>query len=318
MVGKWFTGTMDSSEGTDQEQGWTLRRGPRRRWVRWIVSAVVLWVTIVVTMAWFEESLIFFPDPYPSGIWDTEAVAEGSGCTVEDCFFEASDGVRLHAWWVRPGKPAAQSPTSDMVLLLFHGNAGNLSHRADMVLDLARIPVQVLIVDYRGYGRSEGRPNEKGVYRDARAAWRFLTVDHGVGADRVVLFGKSLGGAVAVDLATEVAPAGLVVQSSFSSVPAMASHHYPFIPGRLVRTRMDSLSKIGAIACPKLFIHSRNDEVVPFEQGRQLYEAAGGDKRFFEIIGAGHNETWLVGGENYRRAIRDFVADCAPGRGGSR
>ena len=146
-----------------------------------------------------------------------------------------------------------------------------------------------------------------------------LILDRGVEQrGRIVLVGKSLGGAVAVDLATEVAPAGLIVQSSFCSVPEMAAHHYPFVPGRMVRTRMDSLSKIGTIDCPKLFVHSRDDEVVPFEQGRRLFEAAGGEKRFVEIAGAGHNETWLVGGEEYRSAIRDFVIDCAPARGGSR
>jgi fermentation-respiration switch protein FrsA (DUF1100 family) len=188
-----------------------------------------------------------------------------------------------------------------------------------MVLDLARIPAQVFIVDYRGYGRSEGKPNESGVYLDARAAWEYLTAERGIAGERIVVFGKSLGGAVAVDLAAEVTPAGLIVQSSFCSVPAMARVHYPFVPGWMVRTKMDSLSKIGAVVCPKLFIHSRNDEIVPIEQGRALFEAAVGEKRFVEIEGASHNETWLVGGDSYRQAIRDFVLDChRPQEGGLR
>jgi fermentation-respiration switch protein FrsA (DUF1100 family) len=267
-------------------------------------------------MVVFEESLIFFPDPYPSGMWDTDAVARASGNTLEDCFFTASDGARLHAWWCRPPTAAAgRGPTSDTVLLWFHGNAGNLAHRADMMLDLASIPAQVFIVDYRGYGRSEGRPNERGLSRDADAAWRFLTVERGIAADRIVLFGKSLGGAVAIDLATRVTPAGLIAQSSFTSVPAMAAHHYPFVPKFLVRTKMDNLSKIGGLDCPIMVIHSPADEVVPYDHGRRLFEAAGGDKRFFEVPHAGHNETWLVGGADYLDAIREFLVDCRPTQG---
>jgi fermentation-respiration switch protein FrsA (DUF1100 family) len=262
-------------------------------------------------MVVFEESLIFFPDPYPSGTWDTEVIARTSGTSLEDCFFTASDGTRLHAWWCRPSATqAGGGPPSDMVLLWFHGNAGNLAHRADMMLDLASIPAQVLLVDYRGYGRSEGRPNERGLYRDADAAWRFLTDERGVPADRIVILGKSLGGAVAIDLATRVTPAGLIAQSSFTSVPAMAAHHYPFVPKFLVRTKMDNLSKIGGLDCPIMVIHSRNDEVVPYEHGLRLFEAAGGDKRFYEVPGARHNDTWLVGGADYLDAIRRFLIDC--------
>jgi hypothetical protein len=281
-------------------------------WVRLAISAVALWATIIITMVIFEESMIFFPDPYPSGNWDVEAVARGSGTSVEDCFFEASDGIRLHAWWCRPdGAGAVVQPTSEMVLLWFHGNAGNLAHRADLMLELARLPAQIFIVGYRGYGRSEGRPTENGLYRDARAAWRYLRDQGGVEADRIVILGKSLGSAVAVDLAVEVEPAGLIVESGFSSIPEMAAHHYPFVPRWLVRTKMDSLSKIGRVHCPIMVIHSPADEIVPYEHGRRLFEAAGGDKRFLEVPGAHHNELWLVGGADYLRALREFLLDCS-------
>ena len=194
------------------------------------------------------------------------------------------------------------------MLLLFHGNAGNLSDRAGLMLELARLAeADVFVAGYRGYGRCEGRPSEEGLYADARAAWRWLTTVGRYPPDRIVVFGKSLGGAVAVDLATEVDPAGLIVESSFTSIPEMASKHYPFVPAALIRTRMDSSSKIGGIGCPKLFIHSKADEVVPFEFGQRLYEEAVEPKDFFEIEGAGHNETWLVGGSRYFEAIRRFV-----------
>jgi fermentation-respiration switch protein FrsA (DUF1100 family) len=283
-------------------------------WIRLGISALVLWVTIVATMVLFEDSMIFFPDPYPSGQWDVNRAASGSGATIEDRFFAASDGVTLHGWWCRPESSAAGT-TSEMVLLWFHGNAGNLAHRAPQLLALAGIPAQVFIIDYRGYGRSRGRPDEQGLYLDGRAAWNHLTGEMGIDPDRIVIHGVSLGGAVAVDLATEVDAAGLIVQSSFTSVPDMAAHHYRIVPRWLVRTKMDSIAKIGAVRCPVMVIHSPDDEIVPYEHGRRLYEAARGRRRFLEIPGAAHNETWSVGGARYFGAIREFLEDCA-GRGG--
>lgn len=284
-----------------------MERRPKRRWVGWVLTGAVLWVTIVLTMVWFEESLIFFPDPYPSGNWDVDAVARGTGVGIEDCHFTATDGTKLHGWWSRP---LDADPGHGPVLLWFHGNAGNLAHRADTVLLLSKIPAQVFIVGYRGYGRSEGSPDEDGLYLDARAAWRYLTDERGVAPERIVILGVSLGGAVAVDLARDVDCAGLIVQSSFTSVPEMASHHYPFVPGVLVRTRMDSVSKIAEVSCPVLVSHSPADEVVPFEHGRRLFEAARGDKEFFELSNVGHNETWLFGADAYLKKIRDFLIHC--------
>ncbi len=271
-----------------------------------LLIAVVAFVTIIIVMTLFERSLIFFPTRYPDGLWNTEAAARGSGCAIDDHFFTASDGVRLHGWWCRRLDARPDQP----VLLFFHGNAGNLSHRAELLTELAnRTPASVFVVGYRGYGRSEGRPTEDGLYTDARAAWSYLTGDRGVDPERIVIFGKSLGGAVAVDLAVGVPAAGLIVESSFTSVRDMAKTHYPFVPRFLVATRMDSIKKIPAVACPKLFIHSKTDEVVPYRLGRELYDAAGEPKKFHEVEGARHNETWLVGGEPYFDALSDFIAD---------
>ena len=271
-----------------------------------ITFVVAIFATMILLMALFERSLIFFPTRYPDGLWDTEAVASGSGCVVEDRFFSAEDGVRLHGWWIR----RVDGGDDDPVLLFFHGNAGNLSHRAELLFELAtRVPARVFVVGYRGYGRSDGRPSEDGLYRDGRAAWRHLTGDGGLPPDRIVIFGKSLGGAVAIDLATEVEPAGLIVESSFTSIPDMAGKHYPFVPKFMIRTRMNSLAKITTISCPKLFIHSKADRVVPYARGRKLYEAAPEPKRFHEVAGAGHNETWLVGGEAYFKALITFIAE---------
>ncbi len=275
--------------------------------IRWTVAGVIVCGTIGFGMVFLEESMIFYPTRYPDGFWDTEALSRSAGVAVEDHFFRTDDHLRLHGWWCSPEK---RGGTADLVLLWFHGNAGNLSHRADLMLKLAGLPVQVFLVDYRGYGRSEGRPDEGGLYSDGAAAWRYLVEDRGVPAERIVVFGKSLGGAVAVDLAAAVRPGGLILESTFTSVPDMASHHFPVVPKILIRTRMDSLAKIRGIHVKKLHIHSRADEVVPFALGRRLFDAAPEPKRFHEVVDAGHNETYLVGGAQYFQAIREFLEDC--------
>jgi fermentation-respiration switch protein FrsA (DUF1100 family) len=272
--------------------------------------ALAIFATMILLMALFERSLIFFPTRYPDGLWDTEAAAQGSGCVIDDHYFAAGDGVRLHGWWCR----RVDAPPDGPVLLFFHGNAGNLSHRADLLIELAtRTPAGVFVVGYRGYGRSQGRPSEDGIYLDARAAWKHLTGEMDIRADRIVIFGKSLGGAVAVDLAMDVDAAGLIVESSFTSIADMAGAHYPFVPKFMIRTRMDSVGKIMAVSYPKLFIHSRNDQVVPYRLGRALYEAAPEPKRFHEVVGSGHNETWIVGGNAYFEALSGFVSESSKG-----
>ncbi len=273
-----------------------------------VLKSTVL-VVIVLGLLWggamlFEKSLIFFPSPDP---WPIQSGGTAGGCSFTDHLFSTEDGVNLHSRWFRPGLSAEADPAERKVVLFFHGNAGNLSGRTEMMVHLAALGVEVMIIDYRGYGHSEGRPSEEGVYRDARAAWQFLAVEHGIAADRIVVFGKSLGGAVAIDLSSHVKPAGLIVQSSFTSVPAMASRHYPFVPAFALRTKMDSLSKISSINCPKLFIHSTHDEIVPYEMGRKLFDAATQPKTFYEIVGAGHNETLAVGGVQYLEKIGEFL-----------
>lgn len=277
-----------------------------------MIKSVLKWTVLVagiLCLLWggamlFEKSLIFFPAPDSLPIQNSGTVA---GCYFTDYVFLTEDGVRLHSRWFRSGTSPDAAPAPRKVMLFFHGNAGNLSGRTEFMVRLAALGVEVLIIDYRGYGHSEGRPSEKGIYRDARAAWEFLVDEHEIAPENIVLFGKSLGGAVAIDLATDVQPAGLIVQSSFTSVPAMAARHYPFVPAFALRTKMDSLSKISSINCPKLFIHSTHDEIVPYEMGRRLFGAADSPKTFFEVVGAGHNETLAVGGEPYLESIRDFL-----------
>jgi len=265
----------------------------------------------------YEDKLIYFPSKYPDGFWDVgnPQAREGELCPkIEDCYFDTSDGLRLHGWFCKPHRKmngAFVPVPAEMTLLWFHGNAGNISYRYDMIRAMVQLPVDVFIIDYRGYGKSEGRPSEQGLYLDARAAWEYLATERNVPANQVIIFGKSLGGVPAVDLAARVEAAGLIVQSSFTSAADMASAVLPFLPRVLLRTRMDSLKKIQDVRCPKLFIHSRADEVVPFELGYRLYQAAPEPKQFYEVNGAHHNSTYLVGAKPYFDTLRSFVESCS-------
>jgi fermentation-respiration switch protein FrsA (DUF1100 family) len=243
----------------------------------------------------FERRLIYFPTR------ELDVTPAALGLAHEEMDVRAEDGVRIHGWFL-PAKG------SRLTLLVCHGNAGNVSHRLDRALLVqARLGLDVLLFDYRGYGQSEGRPDEEGTYRDGRAAWQWLRA-RGLGADRIVVFGESLGSGVALQLALEVAPRALVLESPFTSIPDMARAVYPFLPvWPLVRTRYDNLAKIGRLRCPLLVLHGEKDEVVPFAQGRRLFEAAREPKRFYAIPGAGHNDTYGVGGERYWEAWRQLL-----------
>jgi fermentation-respiration switch protein FrsA (DUF1100 family) len=280
-----------------------------------LMTAIGLSGLIAFVMA-FEDKFIYFPSKYPDGFGeiDNQHPREGEIFPeIEDCYFVTSDGIRLHGWYCTPHRNVSGAPVpiaTEMVLLWFHGNAGNIGYRYDMIRAMMQLPVQVFIIDYRGYGRSEGKPTEPGLYLDARAAWDYLINKRGVPPRRVIIFGKSLGGAPAIDLASQVEPAGLIVQSSFTSAAEMAAAVLPLFPRVLLHTKMDSAAKISRVSCPKLFIHSRADEVVPFELGYRLYQAAPEPKQFYEVTGASHNSTYLAGGKPYFDAIRSFIDSC--------
>jgi len=244
----------------------------------------------------FETRFIYFPSRAH------EATPAGLGLPSEEVLFTAEDGVRLHGWFL-PVRGARWT------VLLSHGNAGNISHRLDRTLFLqTRLGASVLLYDYRGYGRSEGSPDEPGTYRDARAAYRYLVEQRRVPPERLVLFGESLGSAVSLDLALAHPAGALILEAPFTSVRDMARKTIFFPLAPFVRTRYDNLQKVGRLRMPLLVLQGDHDEVVPFAQGRRLFEAAPGPKRFFAIPGAGHNDTFLVGGDAYWQAIADFLA----------
>ncbi len=222
------------------------------------------------------------------------------GLDYEDVVFATTDAVRLHGWWVPGSRPAT--------LLWFHGNAGNISHRIDQLRLLHdQVGASVLLFDYRGYGQSEGKPTERGLYADARAALAWIRQRPAPDNRRIVYFGSSLGAAVAVDLAVRAAPAGAILETPFTNTREMAASVLPAPLAWLVPARFDSHAKIAALRCPLLFVHGDDDEIVPYAQGRRLYEAAVAPKAFVTIAGARHNDTYVVGGSEYFRHFREFV-----------
>jgi fermentation-respiration switch protein FrsA (DUF1100 family) len=223
--------------------------------------------------------------------------------SLERQLMETPDGVRVHG--IYAGTDGAFAD-----LLFFHGNAGDLYDRLDNVSVLVALGLNVLIMDYRGYGKSDGKPSEGALYEDGLLAYRYLTEERGVDPARLVIFGRSLGGAVAIELGTQQPAAALVAESSFTSAQDLAKLHYSFLPGMLVGSmthKFDSISKVPQLRAPVLFIHGDSDTIVPARMGRRLYEAAAEPKEWYEVRGADHNDMLMVGGAEYFRRFADFV-----------
>lgn len=260
------------------------------RYGRW---PVIFYLVVCLLMMIFEDSLVFVPSRYPYGNWEPQ------GLPVEDAWFRSDDGVQLHGWFLERERPRA-------VVLYLHGNGGNVTHRAHLLRTVHdRLGVSVLVLDYRGYGRSEGRPDETGVLADARAARAWLAERTGAAPSEIVLWGHSLGGSVAVDLAAAEGAKALVLESTFSSAPDVAAYHYAWLPVRpLMKTRLDSHSKIGRYHGPLFQAHGDADTIVPMQFGRRLFEAANEPKRFEVIPGAGHDDVFMP---DYYGKLAEFL-----------
>ncbi len=256
------------------------------------------WLVLVGLLAFQERRLIFFPTR-------TVAAAPADfGLSGEELSITTADGVTLHGWWIEgPG---------DRVLIWYHGNAGNIGdrlHNARWFVE--RLGVDVVLVDYRGYGRSRGTPDEEGLYLDGLAIYDAVAA-RSVREEDIVLFGRSLGGAVAIETSLRRPAGAVVLESVFRSVPALAREHYWFVPSVAIRTEMDNESKMGRVEVPTLVLHGERDTIVPLAQGRRLFELAARPARFHVIEGAGHNDTYLVGGEAYAEAWKAFLRETAP------
>ncbi len=266
-------------------------------WWKILLVAALGYGLLAGFLALFQERQVYFPSDVLA------ATPEQSGLPYEEVHLTSAGGVRLHGWYI----PAPAEGASGKTLLFFHGNAGNISHRLSSLAIFHRLGLATLIIDYRGYGKSEGRPGEAGTYRDAAAAWRHLTAERGIDPGDIVLFGRSLGAAIAAHQAARTRPAGLILESGFTSVPDVAAQLYPFLPVRwLARIHYPTRKELARVRCPVLIAHSREDELIPYSHAEALYRAAPEPKTLLTLRGS-HNDAFLASGERYVNGLRDFL-----------
>lgn len=276
----------------------TMAKPRRPAWVvqlrRLVIITLSTYIDVCMLVAFLQSKLIYFPsrsiDRTPADV----------GLGFENLILNTADGVRISAWYVPHAEARAE-------VLFFHGNAGNNCDRLAELKVLHSMGFGVMIVDYRGYGASEGHPSEDGTYLDAEAAWTHLVSERGIPPARIVVFGESLGGGVAVELATRHTPGALVVQSSFTRLADVGAVHYPLLPVHLIlHHRYDSIDKVGRISCPKLFIHSSEDSLIPLRIGKALFDAAADPKQFMQTPGE-HNSGGFMYTDDTARQFRQFV-----------
>lgn len=241
-----------------------------------LIMLAVAYLGVVLLVYFGQPRLVYFPEKQLS------ITPEAIGLDYTSVNIATSDGETLHGWWI-------SVPNAKGTVLFFHGNAGNISHRINYLEMFKRLGYNTLLFDYRGYGQSSGVPSESGTYLDAQAAWRYLTETRGIAPAQIVLFGESLGGAVAAWLAVQEKPGLLALASTFTSVPDLAAKLYPFLPVRWIsRFDYDTRKSLQSVICPVFIAHSPQDEIIPFEHGQQLFQAAPEPKQFLELEG-GHN-----------------------------
>lgn len=259
-----------------------------------LLFLVAAYGALVLLVMIFQDRLIFFPEKR------LLVLPNEVGLTYEDVCFRAEDGTELHGWFVPSASPKA-------VILHCHGNGGNISHRIDYLKNFNHLGLSSFVFDFRGYGKSHGSPSERGIHLDARAAWKHLTGERSIPPGKIVIYGESLGGAVAAQLASEELPGGLVLHSAFTSLPDMAAKVYPFLPARwLARYQFDTLGHVARVQCPVLIIHSKEDEIVPHSHALELYAAVSDRGDFLELHGD-HNTGFMTSAGVYKTGLNAFL-----------
>ena len=273
----------------------------------WMVVriAVGVYVGLCLFVFLWQSRYVYYPG---RTIDDTPASA---GLDFEDLTVQSQDGETIAGWFVPAGKGGVDSDKAWSVIVC-HGNGGDIGDRVDQVKRFHEMGLNVLIFDYRGYGTSTGKSSEQGTYYDALAVWNYLKDGKKIEPRRIVVFGQSLGGAVASWLAEQVAPGALILESTFTSALDMGAKMFPYLPVKLFCTfKYDSLSRIGKIRCPVIVAHGRSDDMIPFEYGRRLFMAANEPKLFVELIGD-HNSSGVEFDSSYRTAIKEFLKKYMP------
>jgi fermentation-respiration switch protein FrsA (DUF1100 family) len=265
-----------------------------KRWL--LIGILVFAIGIVMTPHKLEQLFVYYP---------TRQIRANPGLVgldYQDIYLITDDQVKIHGWFI-PCEGASR------IFLIFHGNGGNIGDRVPWIEMLHTLGVHILIIDYRGYGRSEGKPFEEGLYRDARAAHAWWERERKSRGEKLILFGESLGGAVAAHLGASVSPSGLILQSTFTSARDMAKTMFPLgllLP--LANVHFDSARAIAGVTCPKLIIHGTRDEIVPFRLGKELFELSPAPKAFYAVPGAGHNDLPWIAGAEYLRQLKEFLS----------
>ncbi len=284
--------------------------------LRIALMLLVAYGAVVAVVFFNQHNLLYLPHVPGRSLDVTPAQL---GLAYREVWLHSADGEQIHGWYV-PAPPQqldADAATGPRTLLFLHGNAGNISHRLESLRFWHQLGLSSLIIDYRGYGQSSGTPNETGTYLDALAAWQHLQQALHYQPDEILVFGRSLGGAVALGLAHELhaqqsaLPAGLILESTFTSVPDLAAELYPWLPvRRLARIEYPNLERIGALAIPLLIAHSPDDEIINVAHGRALYAAANAPKTWLELQGD-HNRGFLITGARYHQAMAEFLHSLA-------
>ena len=273
-----------------------IKRRRRVRVGRLVAVAALTYLSVCAVVMFLQAKMIYVPKR------GYDATPKDVGLSFEDLRLTTDDDVKIAAWYV-PHERAHGT------VIFCHGNAGNIADRLHTLKELHRLGVNVLIFDYRGYGESDGKPTENGTYADAEAAWRYLANTRSEPAERIVIFGRSLGGAVAIELAGRHTPAALIVESSFTSITDVGRLHYPLLPVRwLVTYRYASVEKVPHLTCRKLFLHGQEDELIPLTMGLRLFDAAADPKQFIETPG-GHNESGFLYSPAHTARLGEFLSD---------
>jgi len=271
------------------------------------IGAAALCYALIATWVYFNQrSMLYAPRR------DLVATPAGIGLAYEELWLTTSLGTRINAWWI-------PHPEARFTVLFCHGNGGNISHRLETIRICHELGLSVMIHDYSGYGQSDGEPSEEGTRADTRTAWDWLIHEKDIAPDSVILFGRSLGGAVAADLAGQLAtknihPAGCILESTFTSVPDMGAYIYPWLPVRqLASYQYNSGQALQNVRVPALFAHSQDDDIVPYALGVELHSGYTGPKSFLEMRGD-HNTGYIEMGEEYPVALNQFLRELEQGK----
>jgi uncharacterized protein len=276
----------------------------QKRALNLLVELLIGYVLVLLIVRVFESHFVFFPN-YPSRQREDW---KPKWFPVEDVWLNAADGTKLHSWWIPNDK-------ANLTIVAFHGNAGGVADRAEVYQFLRDTPANVLAVEYRGYGRSDGKPSEAGIYQDAESAYQYLVVTRHIPPKSVVVFGQSLGTAVAAHLAAQHEVAGVILEAPFPSASRVASKVFPFLPGLslLVHSQFDTQRRVQEINAPILIVHCNQDPVIPFVFGQEVFAASREPKTFLEIDAICHEEASMIAPAKYRTALQSFLSKVPAG-----